>query len=90
MAIPDYQTITLPLLVFASDSQEHTSREAAAFIANNLGLSEQEQTQLYPTGKKMVFLDRVEWAKTYLKQAGLLQSPRRTYFTITSLGLPTR
>ena len=39
-----------------------------------------------PSGQEVVFRNRVSWANTYLKKAGLLQSPRRGYFSITERG----
>lgn len=39
-----------------------------------------------PSGTQPVFDNRVGWAKTYLKQAGLLDSPKRGLFHITEQG----
>jgi restriction system protein len=49
-------------------------------------LSDEERTELLPSGKQTTFANRVHWAKTYLKQAGLVESTRRGYFTITQRG----
>jgi restriction system protein len=87
MSIPDYQSIMLPLLEFARDEREHTVREAIEFLAAQFGLTEQERKMLLPSGQQAIFDNRVGWARTYLKKAGLLESPRRGYFRITSRGL---
>jgi restriction system protein len=87
MSIPDYQSIMLPLLEFARDEREHTVREAIEFLAAQFGLTEQERKMLLPSGQQAIFDNRVGWARTYLKKAGLLESPRRGYFRITSQGL---
>lgn len=42
--------------------------------------------QLLPSGKQTVIANRVHWAKTYLKQAGLVESTRRGHFAITPRG----
>lgn len=87
MSIPDYQSIMLPLLEFAGDGREHTVREAIEFLATWFGLNDQERKMLLPSGQQAIFDNRVGWARTYLKKAGLLESPRRGYFRITSRGL---
>ena len=86
MPIPDYQTLMLPLLKFASDGNERKFREAIEALAEEFGLSDEERAELLPSGSQPVFDNRVGWAKTYLKQAGLLASPRRGIFHITQPG----
>jgi restriction system protein len=86
MAIPDYQTIMLPLLQVAGDEREHRFRDTVEQLATQLELSDAERGELLPSGTAPVFDNRVGWARTYLKQAGLLQSPRRGVFQITSTG----
>jgi restriction system protein len=87
MAIPDYQTVMLPLLNLAADGEEHSLRDAIEELADHFGLSEEERKQLLPSGAQATFDNRVGWARTYMKKAGLLQSPRRGYFKITDRGV---
>ncbi len=87
MTIPDYQTVMLPLLRLASDEQEHSSRGAIEKLADQFELSEQERKELLPSGRQATFDNRVGWARTYMKKAGLLESKQRGYFKITSRGL---
>ncbi|TFE71093.1 restriction endonuclease, partial [Candidatus Methylacidiphilum fumarolicum] len=77
----------LPLLRFAADRQEHSLREAIEALTAVFGLTDAEQKQLLPSGIRPIFDDRVSWARSYMKQAGLLESPRRGYFRITQRGL---
>jgi restriction system protein len=86
MSIPDYQTIMLPLLRLASDGAEHPFREAVDKLADEFTLSDAERSELLPSGTAHVFGSRVGWARTYLKQAGLLEAPKRGLFRITSEG----
>jgi len=44
MAIPDYQTIMLPLLRFAGDGQVHSKHEAVEYLANCFELTEEERS----------------------------------------------
>jgi len=87
MAIPDFQSIMLPLLKFAGDKNEHSLREAIDYHADDFGLSESEKRDRLPSGLQATFDNRVSWAKTYLQKAGLLESKKRGYFQITELGL---
>ena len=86
MAIPDYQSLMLPLLSVAADGQVYSVREARERLAADLGLSDEERAELLPSGRQPVFGNRVSWAKTYLQQAGLLSAPRRAHFQITERG----
>jgi restriction system protein len=87
MAIPDYQSLMLPLLHLAQDQQEHKFRDAVEMLAHEFNLSDDERSELLPSGSQFVFSNRVGWARTYLKQAGLLDSPKRGSLRITQAGL---
>ena len=86
MAVPDYQTVMLPLLRLAADGQDHRFREAVEALADEFSLSPEDRSELLPSGQQPLFTNRVGWANTYLKQAGLLESPRRGIFRITQRG----
>ncbi len=87
MSIPDYQSIMLPLLKFSKDQKEHSLRESIEALANEFKLTDQERKELLPSGQQAIFDNRVAWARTYMKKAGLLNSTRRGYFMITDQGL---
>lgn len=86
MTIPDFQSIMLPLMQFASDGQEHSSRESIEYLATHFNLTDEEKQALLPSGKQPIFSNRVGWAKSHLNRAGLLESPRRSIFKITDRG----
>lgn len=87
MAIPSYEDMMLPLLNFTSDKKEHSIYEAIEYIKNYYEISEEESAVLLKSGKQSVVSNRVGWARTYLKKAGLLDSQQRARFNITDLGL---
>jgi restriction system protein len=87
MAIPDYQTLMVPLLRFASDGEEHSLRQTIDVLAQEFKLTEAEQKQLLPSGQQSAFDNRVGWARTYLFKAGLLETPRRGFFRIAPRGI---
>jgi restriction system protein len=76
----------LPLLRFVSDGSEHSLRESIDSLADEFQLSDNERRQLLPSGQQEVFDNRVGWARTYLKKAGLVKTTRRGYFQITDRG----
>jgi len=87
MAIPDFQSIMLPLLKFTRDQQEHSLREAIDNLAEDFNLSDEERRKLLSSGQQAVFDNRVGWARTYLKKAELLETTRRGYCKITERGM---
>lgn len=86
MAIPDFQSIMLPLLQFCADSKEHTNREAIDHLAEVFHLSEEEQKELLPSGRQSIFHNRVAWARAYMKMAKLIENLQRGVFRITGRG----
>ena len=86
MAIPDYQTLMLPLLKYIKDGREYSLRETIEGLSIEFGLTEDERKELLPSGQQATFDNRVGWARTYMKKAGLIATTRRGYFKITELG----
>jgi restriction system protein len=87
MPIPDYETLMLPLLRGIGDKQEHSLTDINERLANELQLTPNELEELLPSGRQRLFYSRVHWARTYLKNAGLLESTGRGRFQITERGL---
>ena len=85
MAIPDYQTLMLPVLTVAAEGEVRVPA-AAARIADRLGLSEAEREEMLPSGKQRLLHNRVHWAKFYLAKAGLVDNSRRGLFVATQAG----
>jgi restriction system protein len=86
MAIPDYQSLMLPLLKVAADGKVHTKRDALNELAERFKLTEEERKELLPSGNQAVFDNRIGWARTYLKKSGLIEYPQRGHFQITDRG----
>jgi len=89
MAVPDFQTIMLPLLKLAADGKEHSFSEAIDALAQYFKLNENDRKELLPSGKQRKFDNRVSWARTYLQKALLLSSTGRSKFCITERGIKT-
>jgi restriction system protein len=86
MAIPDYQSIMLPLLKLVSDNQEWKFRNVVEELAKGYHLTPEERKELLPSGQQPIFDNRVGWARTYMKKAGLLDSPGRGLLKISNRG----
>src|SRR5438046_3980 len=87
MAIPDYQTVMLPLLSAMKDGNERSLKDCVQILSEVFKLTPDEQRELLPGGGQPTFHNRVGWARTYLKKAGLLESPRRSFIKISQRGL---
>lgn len=85
MSVPDYQSLMLPVLV-QSASGEARIGDVVDRLADQLKLSEDDLAELIPSGKQTTFSNRVHWAKSYLKQAGLVEATKRAHFRITERG----
>ena len=87
--IPDYQTLMLPLLKITEDGNEYHTRDLIEALSNEFQLTDEERKEMLASGNQAIFDNRVGWAKTYLKKAGLLASPKRATFVITDIGRQT-
>jgi restriction system protein len=86
MAVPDYQSLMLPLLSFAAGKDEISTGEAVDALAQQLGLTEDDLTQMLPSRAQSTFANRIGWASTYMKKAGLLETTSHGHYRITARG----
>ncbi|WP_370551993.1 winged helix-turn-helix domain-containing protein [Haliea sp. E1-2-M8] len=77
----------LPLLKLAADGHEHKKQDAVTALSDQFQLTEEERSEMLPSGGSAVMSNRIGWASTYLKKAGVLASPKRGYLKITPVGL---
>jgi restriction system protein len=85
MAIPDFQTLMLPVLR-KSNSGEVKISDVVDSLGSELRLTEEELSELLPSGKQTTFANRVNWAKSYLGKAGLITLTRRGFFQASERG----
>lgn len=86
MPIPDFQSCMVPILRIVSDGNEWTMRDITERISDEFELTDEERSQMLPSGYARSIVNRVGWAKSYLKEAGLLESVRRGVVRISDLG----
>ncbi len=86
MAVPKYDELMKPILKMVKDGEAYKIKDVAAMLAKQLNLSSDDLSEMLPSGRQTVFRNRVGWAKTYMKKAGLLDSPARAMIVITETG----
>lgn len=86
MALPKYDELYVPFLTVIKDGKAHAAKAVASDVAALLHLSPEELAEQLPSQRQTVFLNRLNWAKTYLKKAGLVDSPSRGSYVITPEG----
>jgi restriction system protein len=88
MAVPDYQTLMLPLLEAMEDEQvRRLVPDVTNALAARFRLTREDLGQLLPSGTQTTFVNRCHWAATYMTKAGLLERPRRGHVAVTKRGL---
>jgi len=86
LAVPKYHEFMLPMLKELKEGSSKSMQEIRDSLADHFNLSEKELKELLPSGNQSIFDNRVGWARTYLKKAGLVDSPKRSFVVITDRG----
>ena len=85
MAVPDFQSIMLPLLEVTADGKERRHVDLLPGLVQRFQLTDEDLSELLPSGHS-TFENRVRWAKWYLTRAGLLEATARGVFRISAAG----
>jgi restriction system protein len=86
MAVPDFQSMLLPLLKVTAEHAETTTADAYSAMAKQFPMTSDELAEMLPSGRANLFRNRVAWAKQYLMYAGLVEPLRRGVSRATPLG----
>lgn len=87
MSMPTFQEVMLPILKKYLDEQTHSVKECVAYMEQEFDLSDEERQARLPSGKQRTIYNRVMWAITHMKKAGLLESRgKRGCYSITETG----
>lgn len=84
--MPKYQELMPPIITCLSDGKNHTFKELQDYCIEHFHLTLEEQ-QIRLSSGQLQITNRVGWAKTDLKKAGLIENPKRGIIKITDLGL---
>ena len=79
----------LPALRTLSQCSQATATEVRGALATEFRLTANDLAELLPSKRQTTFANRVAWAYSYLKQAGLISSPKRGVYEITMKGTAT-
>ena len=86
MSVPDYQTLTLPVLESLADgATRSTYPEITDHIVRHFGLTQDELDERFTSGQP-AFYNRTQWAVTYLSKAGAIDRVGRGKVAITQRG----
>lgn len=86
MAIPSWDDLVRPILELLSDGAPRQVRDLVNPVGDKLAIPEPERKELLPSGQQTRLANRVYWACSYLKKAGILLSPKRGYIQLTDEG----
>jgi restriction system protein len=76
----------LPALALLGQASPRLTGEVREALAKQFNLTPEDLVQMLPSGKQTTFSNRVAWAYSYLKQAGLISSPKRGVYEISDRG----
>lgn len=86
MAVPKFFEFFGAFLRAVQDGELHTAKEVRIKVANDLQLSAADLSELIPSGRQTTYVNRINWARTYLNKAGLIETPMRGRYRITDEG----
>ncbi len=86
MPVPDYQSLMLPALKALADGAPAKISDVRARVSTAEQLKADDLKETLPSGKQTVFANRVGWAVTYMKGAGLVENVRRGVYQLTEEG----
>jgi restriction system protein len=87
MKIPRYDEIQIPALKLLSDGNDWKSKDMEIPLGKIFQLSDDDISLMYDSGNGPIFVDRINWALSYLNMAGLVQKPKRGIYKINEDGL---
>ena len=86
-SLPSYRDLMLPVVRAVSGlGGSGNSREISESVIESEGFSEDLLAVTYEGREKSILVDRLDWARSYCKLGGVLESPKRGLFLITDLG----
>lgn len=86
MAVPKHSDLYRLVLETMSDGEVHHYTDCISFVVQKMRLTDEDCQTLLPNGKRTMLKDRVQWAVTYVRQAGLIESVKRGFSRLTNEG----
>ncbi len=86
MAVPDFQSLMLPVLKAVGESGPISAPDVRARVAEQLRLAASDLAELLPSGRQSTFANRIAWANIFMRRAGLISVVRRGIYELTAEG----
>jgi len=87
MGLPSFQELMLPALQMLGQRYDEISIAGLEDeVVRALDISSGERERMLPSGNQTIFANRLNWARSYLSKAGLIELPRRGYCRATERG----
>lgn len=86
MSVPKFHEFMKPFLETIKDGKNYHIKDIRRVLSAEFNLSDEDLSQMLPSGTQTVFANRVQWAGTYLSKAGLVEKPSRGVFSISEEG----
>ena len=86
MSVPKYNEFFPSIIRCLSDGETHSFKELVEYCALDFSLSDADRAETISSGQNKL-INRVGWAKSYLKKAGLISSPKRAHFCLSEEGI---
>ena len=86
MAVPKFYEFFGSFLHAVNDGKVHKSKDVQKSIAADMNLSEEDMAEQLPSQRQATYVNRINWARTYLDRAGLIKTPTRGHYQITDEG----
>ena len=85
MAVPKYNEMFPSIIRCLSDGQAHPLVDLRNQVISDFGLTDEDVQELLPSGTSLLS-NRIGWARTYLKRAGLIEQPARNAYLLSDEG----
>ena len=78
VVVPKFYEFIPAILNYLADGRERSNKEIYAAVAKRSALSPDQMKELMSNGRRLVYVDRISWGLTSLKQWGAVDPNRRT------------
>ena len=85
MSVPKYSEFYDAFLESLKDGELHAYNDCKDYVKVKMNLSDADLSEITASGYAL-WVNRLGWCTTYLKKAGLVISPKRSFFQITDEG----
>lgn len=86
MAVPKFFEFFTPVLEALNENGISKVKDICPIIEKKTNLTKEDMEQVLPSGKILTYKNRIDWAISYLKSAGLIERISHGTYSITESG----